>query len=392
MRMNSRSVLCHNLHYWGSFFDRFLYAFFSQLGAAAQTSQIASVANQPRWANTKMQTVSSHGHQSKLFLQHQGVLGNRVNMDDDFLGRWEKLEPSDARLRKARKRDAFSSMQLHPTAPSSPPMQQTMEEENRTLIKESWFDLSPDALAAPPAEHDGDYAKRQRTLLEKDGSSDVMLLKYAPFPSKLHRALQEAAEEGNGFILSWHSDGKGFRVHDQKLFVELIMPRYFGRQSKYKSFQRQLNLYGFVRQTDGEDTGYYRHERFRRDAPELCTIMKTQKVKGTTTKHKAARVTPLRSWKRNLFDGAITGSPRSKNTSIIRLLFDKPDSSTLDGSENNESGMIRPADQSTKHSQSDGSTTFAGRSFHPVDDRMLRILFYNPSPTTRNVENRVANI
>jgi hypothetical protein len=50
------------------------------------------------------------------------------------------------------------------------------------------------------------------------------------------------------------------------------MPLYF-RQSKITSFQRQLNLYGFIRITQGLDRGGYYHELFLRHKAFLCGMM-----------------------------------------------------------------------------------------------------------------------
>ena len=46
------------------------------------------------------------------------------------------------------------------------------------------------------------------------------------------------------------------------------------------SFQRQLNLYGFMRKTDGTDRGSYYHELFLRGRSDLAKIMVRTRVKG----------------------------------------------------------------------------------------------------------------
>jgi hypothetical protein len=66
---------------------------------------------------------------------------------------------------------------------------------------------------------------------------------YDPFPMKVHRMLHQSRLEGQETIVSWLPHGRAFKIHQPKVFAEVIMPRFFN-QSKYTSFQRQLNLYG----------------------------------------------------------------------------------------------------------------------------------------------------
>ena len=58
------------------------------------------------------------------------------------------------------------------------------------------------------------------------------------------------------------------------------VPKYF-RQTKLKSFQRQLNLWGFERVRKGVEKDAICHNYFVRGAPDLCNFMKRVKIKGT---------------------------------------------------------------------------------------------------------------
>ena len=71
-----------------------------------------------------------------------------------------------------------------------------------------------------------------------------------PFPWRLHEMLEDVESQGLTNIVSWLPEGVSFQVHSPSQFVEKIIPKYF-RHSRYKSFQRQLYLYGF---TSVEDT------------------------------------------------------------------------------------------------------------------------------------------
>ena len=91
--------------------------------------------------------------------------------------------------------------------------------------------------------------------------------------------LTDAAWEGNDHIISWVAKGRAFRVHQPQKFAEIIMSRYFN-QTKFKSFQRQLHIYGFQRILNGIDKGAYHHNLFRQNQQDLCLRMIRQKIKG----------------------------------------------------------------------------------------------------------------
>lgn len=90
-----------------------------------------------------------------------------------------------------------------------------------------------------------------------------------PFPWRLHQMLEETERkslqgidiEATTSIVSWLPDGLHFKVHDAKAFMARVVPRYF-KQKSYKSFQRQLHIYGFKRVLKGPYRGGYCHPKF----------------------------------------------------------------------------------------------------------------------------------
>jgi hypothetical protein len=82
--------------------------------------------------------------------------------------------------------------------------------------------------------------------------------------------------------ISWMPGGRSFMILDCNKFAKQTLPRFFvGIQ--YKSFIRQLNIYGFRRVKDRTSPKYgqYSHPMFVRGEPDLCLFMTRQKVKGT---------------------------------------------------------------------------------------------------------------
>lgn len=81
-------------------------------------------------------------------------------------------------------------------------------------------------------------------------------------------------------IVSFLLDGQSFVIHDPVAFAQDVMPQYFGKMGSYASFQRQLNLYNFVRHKEGSHRGAYFHPRFVKGRPDLSQNMRRTKIKG----------------------------------------------------------------------------------------------------------------
>lgn len=121
-----------------------------------------------------------------------------------------------------------------------------------------------------------------QTFLESRAAA-LSLTNQIPFPVKLYQMLEDLEETGNDHIASWSNDGDCIRVHDTASFVDKVLPSYF-RQSNYKSFQKQLYLYGFSRISDGRYRGYYFHPDFQRSDKSQCGEIIPKRRKGRSTK------------------------------------------------------------------------------------------------------------
>eukprot|EP00980_Cylindrotheca_fusiformis_P006896 scaffold1442_cov128-Cylindrotheca_fusiformis.AAC.17 len=108
---------------------------------------------------------------------------------------------------------------------------------------------------------------------------------YVQFPWKLHKLLDEADSNGLSAIISWLPTGNAFQVHDKKEFAEVVMPKYF-QSNKYKSFQRNLNLWCFQTLTKDPNKGAIFHPYFIRGDTDRCHLMKRIKVKKNSMSQK----------------------------------------------------------------------------------------------------------
>lgn len=85
------------------------------------------------------------------------------------------------------------------------------------------------------------------------------------------------AKESNSDVIGWLPHGKAFIIYKKKKFAAEILPKYF-KQSKFTSFTRKLNRWGFTRVTRGPETGAYYHKFFQQDNLRLCMQMTCQSM------------------------------------------------------------------------------------------------------------------
>lgn len=105
---------------------------------------------------------------------------------------------------------------------------------------------------------------------EKCNHSNMRGRTQEPFPVKLHSIIERSKIDGHSNIISWEPHGRSFRIHNEVLFVEKVLPLYFF-QSQMSSFIRQLRMYGFykIKNKYNVDKGCFFHELFLRGRPGL---------------------------------------------------------------------------------------------------------------------------
>ena len=111
-----------------------------------------------------------------------------------------------------------------------------------------------------------------RTGRKKENQSKTTMMKDATFPNKLYEMLEDAAPNNFQHVVSWSYHGRSFKVHNPKTFAELILPKYFCGQSRYKSFLRQLNFYKFKRVKEGIEKGKIEKEKRKKRKKTPCVL------------------------------------------------------------------------------------------------------------------------
>lgn len=119
--------------------------------------------------------------------------------------------------------------------------------------------------------------KRGRGNKAKKGNDSFVGFMGTNFPARLHDLLSH--ENGIGDIITWLPHGRSWIVRDKKEFLERVAPSHF-QITKFESFTRQVNGWGFKRITQGPDINSYYHELFLRRMPHLIQWMKRVSSSG----------------------------------------------------------------------------------------------------------------
>jgi hypothetical protein len=168
-------------------------------------------------------------------------------------------------------------------------------------------DLSIEGSSASSLSSTSSHARQQEQ--QQQGNPAVL------FPWKLHEMLQNSLSESKDNVVSWLPEGRAFKVHNVPVFVHDILPQYF-KQTKYKSFQRQLNLWGFERLTSGPMKGAYFHPSFLRDHPDWCKHLTRQRAKKSGSPVLVAVAAPS--------SPTATSKAQSKPTKSARSMLRRP--------------------------------------------------------------------
>jgi HSF-type DNA-binding len=90
------------------------------------------------------------------------------------------------------------------------------------------------------------------------------------FPAKMHAML---SRDDLAEVICWMPHGRAWKVLKPREFELMVLPSYF-EHSKFSSFIRQANGWGFRRMNTGRDRNAYYHPQFLRGLPHLCKGMK----------------------------------------------------------------------------------------------------------------------
>ncbi|KAL3826874.1 hypothetical protein ACHAXA_000842 [Cyclostephanos tholiformis] len=106
-----------------------------------------------------------------------------------------------------------------------------------------------------------------------DDMSSTSMNKHFPF--RLYDMLEYVSTSENSSAISWTHDGLAFVINQEDIFLEHVVPMFFN-QTKFRSFTRQLSLWGF-RRLNARNTWF--NQYFIRGSVEGLKYIKRVEVK-----------------------------------------------------------------------------------------------------------------
>ncbi len=164
----------------------------------------------------------------------------------------------------------------------------------------------------------------------------------------LYQILEDSEKEGTENIVGWECDGTSFHVNKTNEFNDIILPKYSGKKTLFRSFQRQLNIYGFKMT---KQSGVYYHALFRRDAP-----------------YELNQIRPRIQQKKKTFEKNVTGSKGSPKRTLSPDTSDDDEATiSTNSSRTYQSRPSRSVSLDNELSLSTGSSKNERQVFYPFD-------------------------
>lgn len=139
------------------------------------------------------------------------------------------------------------------------------QEEERLLMGKRQRGDDSSSPKKPPAA----YGLHPSQFASQDVAVKPRKRRAKTFPVKLMETLMAHYDER---YVAWLSDGRSFVVIQPDEFINVIYSQTF-KNSKYASFVRKLNRWGFARLTSGTGTDCFYHPLFQRDRIDLAAQM-----------------------------------------------------------------------------------------------------------------------
>ncbi|KAK9762578.1 hypothetical protein K7432_011559 [Basidiobolus ranarum] len=133
------------------------------------------------------------------------------------------------------------------------------------------------------------YRGKLESFMMLRGRTGKLSIRIPLFVLKLYQILSEQKYTD---IIAWEESGTRFIIKDQLTFASKVLPQYY-ETSKFASFSRQLNIYGFYRVSDQRRTKQcsdtsmiiYSHQHFMRGQPNSLHLI--QRMPGPYTQPKS---------------------------------------------------------------------------------------------------------